>query len=933
MMKRKFLFSILLAFAFPFILFAQNSTLRGTVLDDVNNPVQNASVELEGTTFNATTDSSGSFSLSNVPYAIYSIVIKGDNISSYKKDIEVKTATLDLGIINTEPVRVIPTGGTDNIPEVSISEDELNESTTQSVSSALTSSRDVFISTASFAFSISRFRIRGYDNSNEITLMNGVPMEDLNTDRTLFSSWSGLNDMMHNRDVSFSLSPATFSFGDLAGASSIDSRASHQRKQLQVSYAISNRAYDNRVMVSYGSGILKNGWSYALSGSRRWADEGYIPGTFYDGWSYFGSIEKQITKDQSLCLTAFGAPTISGRSAAVVQEMYDLAGTHYYNPNWGFQNGKKRNARVGDNHMPAMILTHEWNIDTKSSLESAVSYQFGKNKSSSLDWYNAPDPRPDYYRNLPSYIDANDTLANTGQNLLSENENLRQINWDKLYEVNGNNIETVVNADGIAGNNVTGKRSLYILSNRVREHKIFSLNTIYNEQVSEHLALNGGLTYQSQSTEYYQEVKDLLGGDFYVDLNKYADTSSVNVGNTSSIENDLNHPNRVLYTGDKYGYDYVAHFSKSSGWMQTVFKYSRIDFFFAADASTSSFYRTGKYRNGIFPDDSYGDSKTYTFFGGGFKGGITYKFNGRNYFYVNGAYLSKAPEFNDAFVSPTTRNRVADNLRNENIQSVEGGWIYRAPRLKARITGYLTQFDDETRTSRFYLEGTTSSTFVNYTMTGIDKRHSGIEVATEASIGYGLSATAVASVGQFIYTSRPLVIATQDNYDKTIISNQEVFIENLRVGGSPQSAYSFGINYRSKQYWFLNVNLNYFDNMFLDFGPARRTLAALDAIDKDSPIWNQILSQEKFGGQFTMDVSAGWSWKINNKFKALKKNTFLVFNLGVTNILNNKNLVIGGYEQTRFSADGMFTDVDKYPSRLSYGFGATYFASVILRMN
>ena len=58
----------------------------------------------------------------------------------------------------------------------------------------------------------------------------------------------------------------------LRGAYSIDSRASRQRKQLQASYAISNRSYDNRVMISYGSGILNKGWSYALSGSRRWAN-------------------------------------------------------------------------------------------------------------------------------------------------------------------------------------------------------------------------------------------------------------------------------------------------------------------------------------------------------------------------------------------------------------------------------------------------------------------------------------------------------------------------------------------------------------------------------------------------------------------------------------------------------------------------------------
>ena len=932
MMQRKLLF-ILLALIFPFAAIAQTATIKGMVEDEFNRPVPGATIILKGTDYNVTSDSSGLFSISKIPYGNYTIEVNAPGIMPYIKVVDVKSPSVDLGKIATEFSHNAASAGADNLPTVSLSDDDMKEASAPNVSTALSSSRDVFIAAAAYTFSVTRFRIRGYDFGGELTLMNGAPMEDLSNDRSLFNTWSGLNDMVRNRDVSIGLAPAAFSFGEIGGSFSIDSRASHQRKQLQASYAISNRAYENRAMITYGSGILKSGWSYAFSGSRRWAEEGYIPGTFYDGWSYFGSVEKFIGTDHSLSFTAFGAPTKAGRSAAVVQEMYDLAGSHYYNPDWGFQNGKKRNAVVGDNNMPTMILTHDWNITPSSSLMTAASYQFGRNKVSGLDWYNAPDPRPDYYRSLPSYIDATDSLQIVGENLYKDNEALRQINWGKLYEVNSANIETISNADGISGNSVSGIRSLYILRNRVTKNNIFTINTTYNETVNDHLTLDGGLTYQKQSSESYLEVKDLLGGDFYVDLNKYADTSTVNAGNGSAIQNDLNNPNRILHVGDRYGYDYTSHISKGSAWLQTVFKYSRLDFFAAANITTTSFYRTGNYRNGIFPDDSYGDSKTQTFFGGGLKGGATYKINGRNYLYMNGAYLAKAPEFANAFVSPNTRNIVTNNLRSEIIESIEGGYMLRAPRFKGRLTGYLTQFNDQTKTARFYLEGTSSSTFVNYTMTGIDKCHVGVEIAGEASLGLGFTATAAASVGQYYYNSRPIVTATQDNFNTTIIKDQEIYLENIRVGGTPQSAYTVGLNYRSKQYWFLNVNFNYFDNTYLDFGPARRTLAALDAVDKDSPLWQSILSQEKYGGEFTMDVSGGWSWRMNNKFKSLKKNTFLVFNIGVTNILNNKDLVIGGYEQTRFSQAGMFTEVNKYPSRLSYGFGATYYASVILRMN
>src|SRR6185436_3016027 len=124
---------------------------------------------------------------------------------------------------------------------------------------------------------------------------------------------------------------------------------------------------------------------------------------FYDANSLFGSIEKQLNKEHSLALTLFGARVKSGRSSYNVAEIMNLADDHYYNSFWGYQNGKVRNAAVGNNFQPIGILTHFWDISDKSNLQTAVSFQTGKNKLSGIDWYKAADPRPDYYRNLPSF--------------------------------------------------------------------------------------------------------------------------------------------------------------------------------------------------------------------------------------------------------------------------------------------------------------------------------------------------------------------------------------------------------------------------------------------------------------------------------------------------------------------------------------------------
>src|SRR5438105_1197582 len=178
----------------------------------------------------------------------------------------------------------------DDLPVISLDENDLSEANSQNVSSVLTAGRDPFYAAASFNFSPVRFRMRGYDGDLTSVFMNGIPMESIDNGFTPFGLWGGLNDVMRNRDVSLGLRYNTFSFGDIGSTTSIDSRASKQRKQTSFSYALSNRNYIHRWTLTHSTGISKKGWAFSFSASRRWADEGYVPGTYYNGWSYFAGV-------------------------------------------------------------------------------------------------------------------------------------------------------------------------------------------------------------------------------------------------------------------------------------------------------------------------------------------------------------------------------------------------------------------------------------------------------------------------------------------------------------------------------------------------------------------------------------------------------------------------------------------------------------------
>lgn len=811
----------------------------------------------------------------------------------------------------------------DNIPVISLDENDGQDGSAQNISSQLGAGRDPFLNAATFKFGAVRFRIRGYDSDQFNTFINGVPMENLDNGFTPFGQWGGLNDVMRNRESSIGLKPTTFAYGDIGGSSFFDTRASHQRKQTSVNYAASNRQYNNRIMITHSTGLNKKGWAFSFSGSRRWADEGYGEGTYYDGWSFFVAADKRFNDRHLLSINVFGTPTENGRQGASVKEMLDLANDNYYNPYWGYQNGKKRNASVAKSFQPVGMITHDWKISDKTTLLTAGSFTYGNRSVSGLDWYNAADPRPDYYRYLPSWqLDLN-YRAQLEEELRND-VNKRQINWDVLYNTNYNSRDVVKNANGIAGNDVTGRRSRYILEDRVINTTKYNFNSTLNSSITENIIFTAGVTYQAQVNNYYKKVNDLLGGEFYVDINQFAERDFPS--NATAGQNDLNNPNRILYEGDKFGYNYDIHIKKGSVWLQGVFKFRKIDVFVATEHSYTSFFRQGNVQSGLFPDNSYGKSTVYNFYNSAIKGGVTYKIDGRNYVFANGSYMSRAPFFENAFIAPRTRDFVQENLKSEEILTTEVGYAMNAPRLKIRANAYYTEFKNQMNVLTFYHDELRN--FVNYAISNIGKVNSGIELGVEAKVYKGLSVTGAAAISRHFYNTRQLATVTADNSATVLSKNEIVYSKNYNVP-TPQEAYTIGLDYRSPKFWFLNVNFNYFDRMFLDFNPIRRTEAAVGGVDPSSELWGDIVNQIKLPSQYTVDVFAGYSWLMSRKFTSMKKRTFLVFNVGVNNILNNQQIVSGGFEQLRF--DFGEKNINKFPERRFFAYGTNFFASVGFR--
>lgn len=778
----------------------------------------------------------------------------------------------------------------------------------QDISSLLSSSRDVFLQFSSFQFGASRYRPRGYLAENQQVMINGVNVNNVETGFSSWSNWGGLNDVTRYVETRFGNVSSRLAFTGAGGYINIDSKASSFKKGTRISYANANRIFGHRVMVTHSTGMMLNGWALTVSASTRQGNQVYIPGTYFNANAYYISIDKRLNDRHLLSFTGFGAPIEQGRSTANTLEAYELAGSNYYNSVWGYQAGKVRNASVSTTHRPMLMLSHIFNITPDSRLTSSLFFNFGKSGLTGINWNNAPNPRPDYYRYLPSYYydlgdDANgDILKN---NWVNNNENTQQIKWDDLIRLNKANLYSDPGQI-----NTSETRARYILEDRVENLKNIGFNTVYNTRIGNSF-LSAGVNGNIYRNRKYKEMEDLLGATFWIDIDQFAE----NLGVDPLIsQNNIENPNKKIYTGDKFGYDYSININRVEAWVQNEYNFKHFDFYFGLSVSNSQIYREGFMANGKFPTTSKGKSEMLNFFNSGVKGGATYKINGRNFVTVNGTFLTRAPEGNNIFISPRVRNDIVNGIRSEEVRSADINYLVKYPDFKARISAYYSQINNQTWVRTFWHDSYNNN--VNMIMKGVNQVHQGIEIGLEKKFFTAHVLQAAFGYGEFIYTNRPTLEAWQDNNATAVFQNRTAYLKNYRVGGSPQMVTGLGYTYNAKRFWFAGVNFNHIDHIYIEPNPDKRTAESAGKYQENEMEQAlQVIGQERLPSYFTLNANGGKSWRIMKKY-------FLRINLSVNNILNNKTIRTSGFEQLRWDT----SNLNRFDNKYYYMTGTTYMA-------
>jgi hypothetical protein len=654
---RNKLFSMMFLLMISTMVMAQTS-LKGRVIDDATQtPVVGAKITLAVQNISTLTNAQGEFVLLYLEAIDEEVLIEAEG---YLEELEL--VNLKENQINQmEPIRMqqnIVVQAQDEIL-LNLTEEEMtdDEGRSQAQASSSSASTDVFNANTSFAWSTARYRNRGYQSYAESYYIEGLNFNSQERGQFNYSAMGGLNDASRYKEVVNPMEATNFSFGGLGQSTNYLMGASRYAQGWKVGGAGTNRNYKARLNATYSSGVMANGWAVTAQLAYRFSpyvnQKGIIgEGIKYYSLGYFLTAEK-IWDNARLKLITFGAPTERGQNAAVTQEVYDLTGSNNYNPYWGYQNGKVRNSRIVKSYDPTVIAAYERKIDEQQWFKLAAGYHYSWYSNSALNFFNAPDPRPDYYRNLPSFYwdgqianpnndisadqlfdepgnhypwglfigeDMNGNSLGSGfigddgylvgpsvnkeqyNNLVhlwqTRDNKTTQIDWDNIYAANyANNIK-----DPTAS-------ARYMIERRHNDIQEASASFNYVNTQFDHLKMTLGVEGKFSQGIHYKTIDDLLGTNQWIDIDAFADRDIKELATNSGFtqedialvrQNEIasDYDGVIKDNGRKFGYDYRINMGNLKAWFQNEWSFNEVDLYYALAFNYSSMQRTTNMING-----------------------------------------------------------------------------------------------------------------------------------------------------------------------------------------------------------------------------------------------------------------------------------------------------------------------------------------------
>jgi hypothetical protein len=704
-----------------------------------------------------------------------------------------------------------------------------------------------------------RINIRGFSQRNVAVMIDGIPVNDMENGWVYWSNWFGLDLVTQRIQVQRGLGASKLALPSIGGTMNIITAGIQQKRQVKIKQEVSFDGY-YRTSASYNSGQLPHGWGVTAAASYK-TGQGWVDQSYTEGWFYYLKLDKKLGK-HLLSFSAMGAPQEHGQrrfpkplatydaeyakengvdaspgsyfSSTYIDTNYMVNKGTRYNPDWGKytdKNGKENilNEKVNYYHKPQFTLRDFWNINEKLYLSNIVYLSLGNGGGTSLK-----------------------RSVRADQGFITPDG---QIDMQRYYDINTN---PAYATDPLYPDEL---KSYQYMRSAINNHQWYGLLSTFNYSLNDAFTLSGGLDLRRYTGKHYEEVYDLIGGDYILDgsdMNRNPN-AQLRVGDKLNYHNDGIVQWGGVFTQLEYLSGNLSAFVNLTG---AYSGYKKIDYFLPKTIvvdDTTLYVEWGKpvtYQDVVYDENSaglqYQETDWYWKPGFTIKAGANYNLSERSNLFLNTGYLSKAPRFNNVYDRYTIA--LLNNIENEKITAVEVGYTYSSKIFAFNANAYFTNWKNAPGFPISYPINEDETGYGN--IQGMDALHMGIEVDFAYNIVKNLALEGLISLGDWRWTSEDTVKLYNDN--NQVVRTEYFNAKGVHVGDAAQTQLAASLRWEIIKFLYIKGQLTYFDRYFAEFNPfdlnPTKNPSGFDEDGNPEDTWRMPSYQ-------LIDLHAGYSFK------------------------------------------------------------------------
>lgn len=908
-MKRILFISILIMASLQ--LLAQQA-LTGTITDaETGETLIGANILVKGTSIGTVTDVQGQYAL-KLNEGNYTLIFSYVGYKTIEKTAKVVLSpqVLNVALASeleiSEVVIVADVARARETPVAfsTITPQKLQEIiAAQDIPMVLNSTPGVYATTEGGGDGDAQVTIRGFSARNVGVLLDGVPVNDMETGHVYWSNWFGLDVVTRSIQVQRGLGASKLALPSVGGTINIITKGLDSRKGGEIEQEIGSDGY-TRTSIGYTSGKLKNGWGLSFAASykqgRGWVEETWTQGAFY-----YGKVDKQMG-NHTLSFSAYGAPQRHAQRVYMLPMQYydadiarelgvpetDIAKVQArgikYNQHWGYLARTKDDPnapsepfaeRVNEYHKPQITFKDSWQVNKKTFVSNILYLSLGNGGGVRAKAAPATDI---------------ETGRMKFQNIYDRNINPQGVN--PLFD------DTMLPATNY-------------MRRLVNSHRWYGLLSTITYELNKQNKLSGGIDLRNYRGIHYEEVYDLMGADYAVFdyITDWDDaTKSKYVLKKGGINNY--HNDGFVRWGGIFG--------------QWEFKNNKLSSFINLTAANSGYQRSdyiimrktynAQERDGFIYKTIDGNKVEFTqwnwFPGFTAKGGANYNINKHMNGFINLGYLSKAPRFNNVYDFDNTLFR---EIKNELVQAIEFGYAYNSSSFSANLNAYYTIWKNKPVDSASKLSVETApGEFEEFSINinGMDALHKGVEFDFIYKVNNRLDIQGLVSVGDWRWNSSDSVRIYDDN--QNLLKVQFFDAKGVHVGNSAQTQIAGEIRWEPIDGLYIKPRATWFANYYADFDPItlNGSPASYEWYDATTGEHGAPRDSWKIPAYLIFDFHAGY------RFKLMGQRFQTRFN--VLNVLDKKR-IIRAQNNDPFNGQS-YNNFDAKSSAVFFGLGRTY---------